>query len=90
MEPVARVDHNCIYKGSSPEVGDLSCFRSEPGEVWSHWQPTAEELDLLNAGGHVALGVYTEPIPPLSIGVVAAKPPPEDQDEKVVHLDDRR
>lgn len=88
MEPVARVDHNCVYEGPVPEVGDLSCYR-EPGEVWSHWKPDANELALLNAGGHVALGLFHEPIPPVAIEVVPAAPPPG-QNGDVVDLDDRR
>jgi hypothetical protein len=88
MDPVSRRDHNFVYQGPTPEIGDLPCYR-QPGEVWSHWKPTPEELELLNHGGHVALGLFHEPIPPISIGVVAAEAPPG-TNGKVVHLADRR
>lgn len=88
MDPVTRRDHNFVYQGPTPDIGDLSCYR-EPGEIWSHWKPTAAELGVLNAGGQVALGLFHEPIPPVSIGVVEAEPPPG-SNGNVVHLEDRR
>lgn len=88
MDPVTRPDHNFVYQGPSPDIGDLTCCR-EPGEVWSHWKPSAEELEQLNDGGHVALGLFHEPIPPVSLIVVDAEPP-AGRNGEVVHLDDRR
>lgn len=88
MNPVTRRDHNFVYEGPSPDVGDLSCYR-ELGEVWSHWKPTEEELEQLVDGGHVALGLFHEPIPPVSLEVVPAESEPGSNSE-VVHLDDRR
>jgi hypothetical protein len=85
MEPVKRSDHNHVYKGEhfdqklgrvvNKGVGDLSCFRERPGLVRGHWKPSPEELAILNAGGHVEVGVWTEPIPPLSVNAIAADEP---------------
>lgn len=69
MEPVKLEKHNFTYKGSTPEVGDLSCERRHGG-VFSHWQPSDDELRILNDGGYVELGVFTEPIPPVSLKAV--------------------
>jgi hypothetical protein len=91
MDPVVRVDHNFIFKGPSPDIGDLTCYR-DTGEVRSHWKPSGNEIALLAAGGHVALSCFVPlevVIPPLAIEVVEAAPPPG-QNAKVVHLDDRR
>lgn len=80
MEPVKRRSHNFTYKGPTPDIGDLSCERRD-GAVFSHWQPTEEELATLNAGGAVELGIYVEPIPPVSVAVVPAEPERPDIDQ---------
>jgi len=89
MEPVVRLDHNFVYEGGSDAVGDLAC-RRENGEVYSHWELTPNELAQLTHGdAHIELGIFAEPIPPVSLRVVQAKPPPG-MNGKVVYLDDRR
>lgn len=40
--------------------------------MWSMWQPSPEELDQLNAGGHVLLGILGTKHPPV---FVTAQPP---------------
>ncbi len=78
MEPVKHSSHNFNYGPpsgvSEEEIGNLSCRRElEDGYplVTSHWKPSAEELEILNAGGTVRLGVNAAPIPPLRVGVEA-------------------
>jgi hypothetical protein len=69
MEPIKRSTHNFVYRGPTPDIGDLSCERGG-GVVRSHWQPSEEELAVLNEGGSVELGIWgMEPIPPVSLGV---------------------
>lgn len=86
MDPVSRSDHNFTYKGEHFDeelgrlvnvgVGDLSCYRDlDDGVVWAHWKPSPEELAILNAGGHITVGVWSLPIPPLSVKAVAADSP---------------
>lgn len=74
---------NMTYRGDGDQVGDLSCRREQPGQVASWWRPSRDELALLNAGGLVRLDVWTEPIPPLSVGVEAF---PVDPDTPVLGL----
>lgn len=68
MEPVKRSTHNFTYLGPRPDIGDLSCERRDGG-VFSHWRPSKADLQVLAAGGVVELGLYVEPIPPVSLGV---------------------
>jgi hypothetical protein len=39
------------------------------GRLLSCWRPSAEELEMLNAGGHVVLAVVGEMHPPVSVNV---------------------
>jgi hypothetical protein len=72
MEPVKSAGMNVVYRGGG-EVGDLWCYRPEPGHILTLWQPDEEELKALNEGGSVVLHLLTEPIPPIAIGVMAKK-----------------
>lgn len=76
MEPVKRSTHTFVYRGPTPEIGDLSCERKRGG-VFSHWKPSQADLDVLNAGGVVELGLFHEPIPPISLGVKLPEKPEE-------------
>ena len=78
MEPVTRQSHNFVYRGPTPDIGDLSCERRDGG-VFSHWKPSAEELAMLAAGGAVELGIYSEPIPPVNVAVIAAEEKSQDE-----------
>lgn len=73
MDPIRHPSHNFVYRGPTPEIGDLSCHRGSAegmSLVTSHWVPTADELKILNEGGSVKLGIWgLEPIPPVSLGV---------------------
>jgi hypothetical protein len=83
MEPIARADHNHIYKGEhyrrgggptvNEGVGDLSC-RVDGMYTFAHFRPTEEELELLNEGEVIELHVMGHPIPPLGVEVVPRKP----------------
>lgn len=74
MRHVKRRTHNLTYRGDGKEVGDLSCQRVSPGHIRSHWKPSAEELEILNRGGHVELDLLTEPICPVSVNVEPPEP----------------
>jgi hypothetical protein len=82
MDPVKRSDHNFNYLGPTPDIGDLSVRRTDEG-AFSHWKPTEAELEILNLGGVVELGVYQAPMPPVSLGVVPPEPPPGPPDPPV-------
>jgi hypothetical protein len=62
-----------VYRGMTPEVGDLWVHRIEPGQIMGVWEPDEEERAVLAAGGRVAIAVMTEPIPPLAVYVLTAE-----------------
>lgn len=87
MDPVERSDHTSVYKGEheAPDgsivnegVGDLTYKRGEEGQVLAHFAPTLEELQILTRGGHIEVGIYVDPIPPIH---VTAVPTPEQEAE---------
>ena len=59
MEPVKFVGANSIYTG--PGCGELPALEAKDENyglsVTSCWRPSAEELEILNAGGCVCLTV---------------------------------
>lgn len=73
MQPVKNDWCNFTYLGPRDDIGDLHVQRTHEGGyniVRSFWKPTAQELDALNRGGTVVLGIVgMEPIPPVSLGV---------------------
>lgn len=74
MFPVERDHHNFTYQGYG-DIGDLPGFRGE-GAFSSNWRPTADEMELLLAGGTIELRIFTEPIPPVALNV--SEPGPDD------------
>jgi hypothetical protein len=82
MEPVKRSTHNHVYLGPTPDIGDLSCERRDGG-VYSHWRPSQADLDVLNAGGVIELGLFHEPIPPISLGVKLPEPEEKTSDPAI-------
>lgn len=74
MNPVRTAHTEMVYRGPTPEIGDLWCHRVEPGVIESIWQPDEEELQMLAEGGRVVLKVYSEPLPPVSVNVMHRVP----------------
>jgi hypothetical protein len=84
VEPIERSDHDSTYKGEhegedgeivNEGVGDLTYKRGDRDQVLTHWIPTIDEIGILQQGGHVEVGIYAEPIPPIH---VVAVPQPEE------------
>jgi hypothetical protein len=79
MRPVKRSDTPGTYVGEHKEgdrvvnkgVGDLP-YKIEDGAVTSYWKPSDQELEILNAGGLVELGVSASPLPPVRVNVEPA------------------
>jgi hypothetical protein len=74
MKAVKNKLCNLTYTGPTPDIFDLPC-RQETVQgrsvVMSYWKPTESELEQLNKGGTVRLGIYyIEPIPPVSLDVI--------------------
>jgi hypothetical protein len=73
MEPTNNSWCNFVYRGPRQNIGDLPCRReTEHGMrvVRAYFKPSSDELKELIAGGSLCLSIYTEPIPPVSLGVV--------------------
>lgn len=76
MHPVKTSSANFVYRGPTPDIGDLWVERRPEGravEVVSVWEPTEEERKIIAEGGRITLGMFHEPIPPVRIGVVGAE-----------------
>lgn len=76
MDPTERSDHTSTYQGEHVDkagrivnegVGDLHYKRGPDEQVLVHFVPSLEELQILSQGGHVEIGIYAEPIPPLHV-----------------------
>ena len=80
MDPVERSDHTSVYRGEHEEdgeivnegVGDLTYKRGEHGEVCVHFAPELEDLRTLQGGGHIEIGIFVDPIPPIAVRAVPA------------------
>lgn len=70
MKPVRTKGSNLVYVGPTPDIRDLHCQREAPGRITSIWWLTAQERDAIGRGANIRLTVYTEPIPPVSLGVI--------------------
>jgi hypothetical protein len=69
VKPVKPLDANIVYKGPTPEIGDLECTRVKAGHIRTQWRLTPDEIAFLAAGGDVVLEMFCEPIPPVSLNV---------------------
>lgn len=77
MRPVKVKSSTGVYgapRGLENEIGGLPYWRERDNRgittVYSAWKPDAVELETLQKGGTIILGIYgMEPIPPVSIGV---------------------
>jgi hypothetical protein len=78
MDSVNLTRCNLTYKGNGADIVDLPrervTFDDGSTAIFSFWKPDADELAQLVAGGTVRLGVWTEPIPPVSVGVEPVDP----------------
>jgi hypothetical protein len=74
MDPIKTNRSNFVYKGPTPDIGDLACERTtESGTpvVYSVWEPSEEERRAIAEGGYVKLGIWgMEPIPPVSVRTI--------------------
>lgn len=68
MQPVKTKRSNFVYKGSTPNILDLPC-RREYGVVYSTWELSHEERIAIAEGANIELGIYYEPIPPVSLAI---------------------
>lgn len=73
MIPVRTSRSNFVYRGPTPDIGDAWVERQPQNRVvYMEWAPDDGERREISAGGLIRLGIYgMEPIPPVSLGVVA-------------------
>ena len=69
MLPTRTEKSNLVYRGPSPEIGDLDCQRITPGLIRSIWVLSPEERDYIARGGNLELDLWAEPIPPIALNV---------------------
>lgn len=78
MRPVQHPSNNDVLgapKGATPDQCSalpITRIRYQPSGVpaiVSYWQPTAEQLQLLNQGKPIWLSLWGSTMPPASIGV---------------------
>lgn len=72
MKPVRHAGSNLVYRGPAPGIGDLWCRREAPGEIRVVYELSDADREMIAAGGRIELAMYSEPIPPVSMVVLAA------------------
>lgn len=68
MKPIKTERSNFTYKGPTPNIADLPC-RRENGVIFSTWELSHEERIAIAEGANIELGIYGEPINPVSIAI---------------------
>jgi hypothetical protein len=79
VRPVRTERSNFTYRGPTHEIGDLPCRRQD-GIVFSTWELTLDERIAVAEGANIELGIFAEPIPPVSLAIdqtpIDLGPPP--------------
>lgn len=88
MKPVRTSASNLVYTSSDPDVRDLHCERTGPGQILSVWWLAPDERAAIAAGANIALWVLTEPIPPVVLTVTESQGVGEDAPELLARLEE--
>lgn len=74
MLPIKTNRSNFVYKGPTPDIGDLPCERTtESGTsvVYAVFELADEERKAIADGGFIKIGIWgMEPIPPISVNTI--------------------
>jgi hypothetical protein len=70
MHPIKHGSSNLVYRGPTPNIGDLWVERVDPHHVRVVYDLTDNDRALIAEGGRIELAMYHEPIPPISMGVL--------------------
>jgi len=70
MKPVRHGASNLVYRGPTPDIGDLWCHRVTHGQIRVVYEFSDNDRKQIAAGGRVELAMYCEPIPPISMAVL--------------------
>ncbi len=69
MLPIRTETSNFVYRNTRPDIPDMPGERIEPGHIRSVWELVEWERDDSLQGGNIALNIFAEPIPPVSLNV---------------------
>jgi hypothetical protein len=69
MKPVIHVGCNFLYRGPTPDIGDLHVQMQDDGRVEVIFELDDEEREMIAQGGKIRLGIFARPIPPVSMAV---------------------
>lgn len=70
MKPVRHAGCNKVYKGPTPNIGDLHCIEQPDGHIDVVYEFDDADREMIANGGKVMLGIYSQPIPPVSMQVM--------------------
>lgn len=70
MHPVKHAGSNLVYRGPTPDIGDLWVQRDYPNAVRVVYDLTDNDRALIAEGGRIELSMFHEPIPPISMAVL--------------------
>jgi hypothetical protein len=70
MHPIKYAGSNFVYRGPTPEIGDLWVERVHPHRVHVVYDFDDNERKLIAEGGRIELAMFHEPIPPISMRVL--------------------
>jgi hypothetical protein len=70
MHPIKHAGSNLVYRGPTPDIGDLWVQRDKPHQVRVVYDLDDFERMTIAEGGRIELVMYHEPIPPISMIVL--------------------
>lgn len=73
MHPIKTARANVVYRGDGQTVGDVWVEREAEGRVLLTYELDDADRAAIAAGGRLELAIYAEPIPPVSLAVIAAE-----------------
>lgn len=83
MHPIRTEQANVVYRGPRDDIGDLWVQRdAQLGGVFATYELTDEDRAMLAQGGHLELGIYCEPMPPVSLRVMPVGTVTKVEDQK--------
>lgn len=72
MEPVETAKSNLTYDGDGDQVGDLPCERTTVDGltvIYAVYELDDDDRRMIAAGANIKLGIWAEPISPVSLMV---------------------
>lgn len=67
MKPIRHAGSDVVYRGPTPEIGDLWCQRVRPGEIRVVYELDDADRERIAQGARIELAMFSEPIPSISM-----------------------